>query len=187
MSRINRSDLDTWFDNNLSIATRTIIIADDIDAASVSMFLKGFHILEQKKDETINIILSSFGGDWYSGLAVFDAVRSSPCNIIVKGTGPVMSMGSIIMLAGDERVLTPNARLMLHYGSIGSEEIHSKIFDRWAKDEKKNLTIMEDMYLEVIRKKHPKFSRKKIQEMLNFDTILNAEEAVELGLADRVE
>jgi ATP-dependent protease ClpP protease subunit len=45
---------------------------------------------------------------------------------------------------------------------------------------------MEQMYLAKIRVKHPDFKLKKLQEMLNFDTILSAQESVDLGLADKI-
>lgn len=190
MSRI-KDALDYWFDHNVNIATRTILIedsdGDDIDAKTVARFIKGLHILEQKPDEPINVTIMSFGGSWYEGLAIYDAIVDSPCDIIMKGTGPVMSMGSIIFMAADERILTKNSRLMLHYGTTGIDNAHPKVFESWAEDEKKNLVIMEEIYLDVIRKKYPKFSRKKLQEMLNFDTVLSAQEAVKLGLADKIE
>lgn len=189
MARVNRYDLDYFLDHNINISTRTIIIDDEddgIDAAKASKFLKSMHILEQKPDEPINIIITSSGGCWHSGMAIFDSIRNSPCSIQITGTGQVMSMGSIIMQAADSRILTPYTRFMIHNGTIELSESHTKIFQSWAKEEKKIQSVMEDIYLEQIRKKHPKFTRKKLQELLAFDTILSAKEAVELGLADKV-
>jgi ATP-dependent protease ClpP protease subunit len=45
---------------------------------------------------------------------------------------------------------------------------------------------MEGIYLKRIKEKHPKFTRRKLKEMMNFDCILSAKEAVELGLADKI-
>ena len=45
---------------------------------------------------------------------------------------------------------------------------------------------MEKLYLEKIKQKKPKFKLKKLQEMLYFDTIFNAKQAIEYGLADEV-
>ena len=44
----------------------------------------------------------------------------------------------------------------------------------------------EDMYLKRIKEKKPRFTRKQLQSMLTFDTILNPKQAIELGLADKV-
>ena len=46
--------------------------------------------------------------------------------------------------------------------------------------------MIEDIYLKKIREKHPKYTRAKIRNLLNFDTILTAQETVDLGLADRI-
>ena len=45
---------------------------------------------------------------------------------------------------------------------------------------------MEDMYLKRIKEKKPRYTRKQLQNMLTFDTILNPKKAIELGLADKV-
>ena len=45
---------------------------------------------------------------------------------------------------------------------------------------------MEDTYLEVIREKHPRFTRKKLQKMLTSDSYLTAQQAMDLGLADGI-
>ena len=45
---------------------------------------------------------------------------------------------------------------------------------------------MHHVYLEKIHTKKPKFSKKALEEMLKFDTIISAKDAVDLGLADEV-
>jgi ATP-dependent protease ClpP protease subunit len=45
---------------------------------------------------------------------------------------------------------------------------------------------MRNIYLERMREKHPDYLEEDLDKLLNFDTILNPYEAVELGLADRV-
>lgn len=47
--------------------------------------------------------------------------------------------------------------------------------------------ILNKIYLDRIREKNKDFTIKKLDKMLDFDTILLPSEAVQLGLADEVE
>jgi ATP-dependent protease ClpP protease subunit len=95
-------------------------------------------------------------------------------------------MGSVILQAADERILAPNARVMIHYGYMGMAPNHTKIYQKWAEECKKLDQQMLDIYMDKIVEKHPRFQRNQLDEMCNFDTILNAQEAVNLGLADSI-
>jgi ATP-dependent Clp endopeptidase proteolytic subunit ClpP len=63
--------------------------------------------------------LHSPGGSIFEGLAIYDAMRNSPLKIKIQVDGMAASMGSIIALAGDEVVMTENARFMIHQGRGG--------------------------------------------------------------------
>jgi len=45
---------------------------------------------------------------------------------------------------------------------------------------------MERIYLDKIREVLPKFRTDKLRSLLSVDTILTPEEAIELGLADKI-
>jgi ATP-dependent protease ClpP protease subunit len=74
---------------------------------------------------------------------------------------------------------------MIHYG----EETHSdhpKIVRRWVKEYEKNEEMIKSMFLEKTKEKNPNIRRSDIDKLLNFDTIYNPLEAVEMGLADGI-
>ena len=76
---------------------------------------------------------------------------------------------------------------MIHYGTIneiGGE--HHRITKAWMDHELYVNKVMEQIYLERIRERHPTFALKQLQTKLQFDTILTAMQAVEIGLADAV-
>ena len=129
--------------------------------------------------------MNNTGGDVYHGLAIFDAIKTCKNHVNIIVYGHAMSMGSIILQAADERIMTPNSRMMIHYGEDGVWA-HPKIVLQWAKEGKKINEWMLDLYLEKIREKHPKFTRKKVDDICDFDTFFNAQEAVDMGLADRI-
>jgi ATP-dependent Clp protease protease subunit len=198
MARINKDSIDRLYDYDIYVTTRTIYMGSaetdldgnesGTDAKMAEKAIKALHILDSaapEGDKPITIILNSPGGDVYHGLAIYDAIKACTNEVIIIVYGMAMSMGSWILQAGDRRILAPNSRVMIHYGST-SIQGHSKSATAWAKEEERVNTKMEDVFLEKIQAKNPKFTRKQLQEKLNFDTILTSEEAIELGLADEI-
>lgn len=187
------------FDYDVDLVQRIIYIGSQkttlsgaesgVEAALSEKVIKGLYLMEAQApngDKPITIILNNPGGDIYHGLAIIDSIRAckNPVKIIVRGMA--MSMAAWILQAGSERILSPNSRVMIHYGWCSINN-HSKAAMEWAKEEERVNTQMEDEFLDKIQQKHPKFTRQKLHDMLKFDKVLTAEEAVELGLADRLE
>ena len=198
MARIARDDVDKFFDYGINIPTRTLYmgsVASDwgdteqgVDFAMSERMVKGLHLLDAAAlagDKPITILMNNPGGDEYHGLAIYDAIKTchNEVNIIVYGHA--MSMGSVILQAADERIMAPTSRMMIHYGTWGLND-HPKVVYNWAEEGKKWDRWMVEMYLEKIREKHPNYTKKKVDEMCNFDTFFTAQEAVDIGLADRV-
>lgn len=189
MSRLNIDDVDKLYDYGIYIPTKTIVTVGECDEEFADKLIKGLHVLDSTNvDKPITIQLNNSGGDEYHGMAVFDSIRACKSRVIIIAKGHAMSMGSIIFQAADERVISPNAKQMLHYGTpvLADGEAHVKTQYKWTEECKKFSEWMENMYLERIREKHPNFKKKELINMLNFDTILSAEESVNIGLADRI-
>jgi ATP-dependent Clp protease, protease subunit len=194
MAKFTKDDLDKFYDYDIDVPHRTIYLGSDVDddgldhgvnAAMAERIIKALHLLDQKQ-EPITILMNNPGGDWYHGMAIYDAIKGCQSEVTIKATGYVMSMGAVIFQAADHRLMTPNAKLMIHYGTAGSHETHSKIFQKWAKEYEKVDQQQEDLLLEKIREKHPTFKREELEKLLNYDAILTAKEAVNLGLADDI-
>jgi ATP-dependent Clp protease, protease subunit len=195
MPRINKESIDRFYDYDIHIETRTIYIGSveadiekgesGVDSRMSERAIKALHLLDQK-NEPITIIMSNPGGDWYYGMAIYDAIKACESHVTIKVMGLAMSMGAVILQAADERLMAPNAKFMLHYGYMGMTENHSKIFKRWADESEKINENMELIFLENIKEKHPNFTLQQVKELLNFDTIYNAQETVDIGLADGI-
>lgn len=193
--RLNRDDVDKLYDYDLFIPGKIVYIGSvtadiehgesGVDAVMAERAIKALTLLDQS-DGDITIILNNPGGDWFHGMAIYDAIRQCKNHVIVKVYGMAMSMGGVILQAADERIMMPNAKFMMHYGSMGMQETHAKIFKKWADESERINDDMEQIFLEKMREKDPDFKLKKLKEMLDYDTILTAEETVKLGLADKV-
>lgn len=174
-----------FYERGIHIPSRTVSLIGDITRESAESVIKGLHILGSINSDPITIILNSDGGEVNQGLAIMDMIRRQQSHITVDVYGEACSMASIILQAADTRRMAPTARLMMHVGSVTYDN-HASIVKRWAKYEAKEDKICTDKLLERIREKHPDFSRGRLNKMLEFDTILTAEETVDIGLADSI-
>lgn len=189
---IKRRDNDyiwSWFDQNLDMETRTIYMGsvgktyDDgetgVDNFMAEYVIKGMHLLEQKDPEReITILMNNPGGDWYHGMAIYDAISTSSCYITMKVYGHAMSMGSIILQAADRRIMMPNSRFMIHYGYDG-KYAHSKIFERWADEGKKVNFEMENIYLDAMMMKVEEMGVDAMNKSIT--DIINNQRALEIN------
>ncbi|MGB3922117.1 MAG: ATP-dependent Clp protease proteolytic subunit [Minisyncoccia bacterium] len=166
-------------------------IEGSVDEGTTRTFINAMTLLESygkegRRGSTIRIIMNCLGGDEYQGMAVYDTIRQSKFDVTIEGRGAVMSMGAFIMQSADRRLLSANARVMVHSGTWGAGEHHYENYIRFAKEAEK----LKDIYLEVLWKKikerKPKFTREKMEELLRFDKFMSAREAVSYGLADYV-
>lgn len=192
MSRkFTRDDLEKFHDYEIFVPTRTIYLGSqttDIDgnesgtdALMAEKFIKNMHFLEQISGEPITIIMNNLGGLWYHGMAIYDTIKNSRCHIVIQARGAVMSMGSIIMQAADERVMTAEATMMVHDGYEGFIGI-PKSFEAWGVESKRTRKRMYDIYAERSGQPPSYWERKCAS-----DFILHAKEALENGLIDRIE
>lgn len=165
-----------WFDLNLDTTTRTIYMGSmssdfegnesGVDNVMAEYFIKGMHVLEAKSSKPVTVIMNNPGGDWYHGMAIYDAISCSPCEITIKVYGYAMSMGSIILQAADHRVMMPNSRFMIHYGYDGRSG-HSKIVYKWADEGKRINHHMENIYLESMLKKEEEVGTAALTKAIN--------------------
>jgi ATP-dependent protease ClpP protease subunit len=195
MGRFHKDDIDRYFDYGVFLPERMLYVGstseDDegkesgVNYEMAEYFIKGITFLQSISDKAIVINLNNMGGDWYHGMAMYDAIRACRCHVTINVFGSAMSMASIILQAADTRIVAPNATIMIHDGDeelIGSPRTVVK----WADYVKHISDVMYEIYLERMREKQPKIKRARIRDMCVADTIFTAQEAVDAGLADSV-
>jgi len=180
---------------NLHLPTRTIYFgsvgvdsqtdSDEVNCRTVGQLIKNLHILETKEIRPISLLLNTPGGSWEDGIAVYDLIKNLKSKVTIIGMGKIWSMGSIIFQSGHKRILLPNTTILIHDGTDGYIG-DAKSFENWAEDSKRVRNIMYNIYYEKMVKKTPKITLKDIENMCTHDKILNAEEAVNIGLADQI-
>lgn len=198
MAKIYKDEIDRLFDYDIYVPTRTIVMRSHAidaetgesgtDAEMAQRVIKGLHILDSSApagDKPITVIMNNPGGDEYDGLAIYDAIKACKNHVTIIVYGKAMSMGGIILQAADKRVMSTNARFMMHYGTF-SISANAQDAYKWMEENKKIDVWMEELFLEKMQEKDPNMTSTKLKEMLKADFIVDAQEAVDLGLADEV-
>lgn len=196
--RFQKDDIDHFLDNDVYLPTRTLWMGScgdndgeesGTDYLMAERMIKNLHILDNMagSNKPITIIMNNIGGDEYHGMAIFDAIKACQNHITIKIYGHAMSMGSIIIHAADEILMSKNSKMLLHYGTA-SVDSHSHAKDTYAAvdDAKKFDKLMEDIYLDKIKVKHPKYTRVQLKKFMAYDKYLSADEALDLGLIDGI-
>lgn len=190
MANISRDDIQLFYDHGIYRPTKTLYIGegtDGVDAQLAERVIKGLQILDSMKpNEPLNIILNNSGGDTVQGLAIYDSIRRCESDTHITVVGHASSVAAWILQAGDVRLMEPNATIMIHQGSIWIGDEHPDNLERQHRQYKRELQLFEDLLLERITERHPSYTRKQLRNRMRFDDYLNATEAVELGLCDRI-
>ena len=167
-----------------------------VDYRMANMFLKNLRTLEKKSSDPITIHMNSIGGSWSDGMVIYDAIIISKCYITIVAYGQAESMSSIILQAGDERLITPNTYFMAHYGSSDASGDYLSS-QNWMQYEKHICDTMLNIYAgrcvksKFFKEKYVKPDVKKVKNFLSKklqdgDWYVTAEEAVYYGFADKV-
>ena len=185
MARHSKDRLSQCYDYNLTLETRTLYLGesseDEIDSTVSRNVIKSFHLLDTAAvEKPVTVLLNSFGGCWFNGMAIFDIIQQSRSHVDIYGIGSVMSMGSVIMQAGDVRWMYPNATMMIHDGSESLNGSARNVIN-WAKHAEEILLTMYRIY--SCRSGKPVSFWKK---RCSHDSILSAHEAKSVGLIDYI-
>ncbi len=132
----------------------------------------------------ITFYINTPGGSITAGMAVFDTIRliTSPVTVVV--TGMAASMGSILLSAAPKgrRLLYPHSRVLIHQplisgrmiGPASDINIQAKEMEKLRAELNQILATASGQPLE------------RINRDTDRDFYLNAQEAIEYGLADRI-
>ena len=136
---------------------------------------------ELEADEgDVTVYINSPGGNVFAAAEIYTMLIEHKGRVTVKIDAIAASAASVIAMAGDTVLMSPVAMLMLHDPmtvAMGN-----------AKDMEKAITTLNEVKESIINAYHAKsgLNRKKISQIMEDETWLNAKRAVELGFADGI-
>ena len=68
---------------------------------------------------TINLLISSPGGNVYAGLLAYNFLKGCPAEIVTHNINTCDSIAGVIYAAGDRRLSVPHGRFLLHGPRVG--------------------------------------------------------------------
>ncbi len=136
---------------------------------------------ENPKKE-IALYINSPGGVVTAGMAIYDTMQFIKPAVSTLCIGQAASMGSLLLAAGhkDMRFATPNARIMVHQPSGGFQGQASDI-ERHARDIIKMKRRLNEIYV-----KHTGRTYEEVEQTLDRDHFMTADEALSWGVIDKV-
>lgn len=162
---------------------RLIYLHGEIETDTATKLITNLHVIDET-DGPIHVHLNSVGGDVGAGMAIYDALRCARNEVIIEGSGEVASMATIVLQAGDKRILTPETRLMVHNVYVemtGLQRMDSTYFAVYAKE----ISELSVRYYSILAE-HTELSARRLKAMCQRETYLSAAEAVAMGFADEI-
>jgi ATP-dependent Clp protease protease subunit len=154
-------------------------INDDVANTIIAQLL---FLESEDPDKDINIYINCPGGVVTSGLAVYDTIQFMKAPVSTICVGQAASMGAVLLSAGakGKRYALPNARIMIHQPSGGTQGQATDI----EIQAKEILKIRER--LNKILAFHTGQTEKKIADDVERDYFMSSEEAKEYGIIDDI-
>jgi ATP-dependent Clp protease, protease subunit len=154
-------------------------------AQEASEFILSMNIKPTKQVKHVTLIINSEGGSLTDAFALIDVMQHSKLPVHTLALGQVSSAGLMVFMAGSRghRLITPNTMIMSHQWS-GS--VQGKAHEL--------LSAHQDMQITTARvlAHYCKYTQQSEQTILTqllppHDVYLTASQAVELGIADRIQ
>lgn len=142
-------------------------------------------ISRRRPEQPITIVFNSPGGVVTDGFTLYDFLRELSARghtVTTKCMGAAASMGAILMQAGDERVMSPNAFMMVHEISGQNEGSLAEMKDTLAIVEK-----FQNKALDILTSKSNMSRRTLANKWKKTDWYMDADEALKHGFIDRIE
>lgn len=136
--------------------------------------------LRSMNGEGVTVSINSPGGDMFEGLAIYNQLREYSGKVTVKVLGIAASAASIIAMAGDEVQIGRGAFLMIHNCWVVA--VGNRLdLARAAQDMEPFDRAMQDIY-----SARSGLDAETVSAMMDNETYIGGNDAVEKGFADRL-
>jgi len=148
---------------------------DSVSAKSFNQELTGL----PSSVNQIDVRLNSGGGDVFDGMTIYNRLKQHKAKVTVYIDGLAASIASVIALAGDEIVMGEGALMMIHKPwtmAQGDSKDLEETIDRLNDVEEQILGIYE---------RNTNLSRPELRKMIAETTWFDADQAIDMGFAQR--
>ncbi|MBN9674636.1 head maturation protease, ClpP-related [Salipiger bermudensis] len=129
-------------------------------------------------DQDVFVDINSPGGDFFEGVAIYNALRAHPRKVTVRVLGIAASAASVIAMAGDEIQIGKAGFLMVHNAWVVA------MGNRHDLEEAAATMEPFDDAMATVYSDRAGVAKAKAAEWMDSETWFNGEQAVDAGLAD---
>lgn len=168
---------------SMLLSERIIFLTGEINDAMASTIVSEIiYLSAASQKEKITIYINSPGGEVNAGLAIYDAMKASPCPIETIGLGLCASMGALLLSSGDKglRKAYENCEIMIHQplggtnGQVSDIEIMTRRF-----------ALLKEQITKILAKNTSQ-QIKKITKDCDRNFFLTSKEALDYHLIDEI-
>ncbi len=162
---------------------RIVMLSEEVNDTTASLIVAQLLYLEaQDPDKDIQFYINSPGGSVTAGLAIYDTMQYIKPDVSTICVGLAASMGAFLLSSGakGKRIALPNAEIMIHQPSGGSQ------------GQCTDIQIQAEQILKIkkrLNKILAEYTGKSVETIeadCERDHFMTAEEAKEYGLIDQV-
>lgn len=164
---------------------RVVFVGGAVDDATANLLIAQMLFLSNEDSKTdVHLYINSPGGSITAGLAVYDTMQFLRCEVATYCVGQAASMAAVLLAGGKagKRFMLKNSRVLLHQPMLtGVLTGPATDLDIEAKE---ILRLRERLY--KILGEHTSQSPERIETDCDRNLWLEADEAINYGLADRI-
>ena len=151
---------ESWFDDEVTPA----LFKDELDSG----------------EGDITVWINSPGGDCIAAAQIYNMLMNYKGNVTVKIDGIAASAASVIAMAGNKVIVSPVSMIMIHNPATIAAGDTSEM--------QKAIAMLDEVKESIINAYEIKtgLSRAKLSHLMDAETWMDANKAVELGFADEV-
>ncbi len=162
---------------------RIIFLGEEVSDVSASIVVAQLLFLEaEDPDKDIHLYINSPGGSVTAGMAIYDTMHYVKCDVSTICIGMAASMGAFLLAGGakGKRLVLPNAEIMIHQPSGGSQGQATEI-----EIAAKHILKTKDKLNRILAENTGK-DLEVVAADTERDNWMSAKEAMEYGIVDKI-
>ena len=169
---------------SLLLKERIVFLGQEVDDQIANLLIAQILYLDaQDPERDIHLYINSPGGLAYGGMAIYDVMQHTQCEVSTMCVGMGMSAAAMILSAGapGKRFALPSSKIMIHQGSAGT----GRVSPRDMEIQLREVMAITRRMAEIIAH-HSGKSVDQVEHDIDRDYFMTAEEAKAWGLVDHV-
>lgn len=187
MARKNKSPMETpqFWSEGVDFSSNTLLLSGAVDQEMVLRVTRFYRSIPA--DAESHLLLSSDGGEFESGIVIWDIIKGREAVVTITVVDTAHSMAFILLQAADVRRALPHSSLMHHVGSEEYPSSHPRnIRALIAFNDKRDREINQFIVDRVNATNKTVLTLNAWQKMDQWDNYMTAAEALAIGFLDEV-